>query len=215
LINHLGLPTNKIFHIPNPIDIPAITQLSQADFSHPWFQPGEPPVLLALGRLTEQKDFSTLLRAFALLRGSSDARLMIIGDGPQRKDLETLANQLDIASHVQMPGFMPNPYPYLKRAAMLVLSSRWEGMPSVILEALALGVPIVSTDCQSGPSEILMSGRFGTLVPVGDVTSLADALKNTLAATLSVKFSETLKKRASDFEPQHLSDRYLRLLIAQ
>src|SRR5262249_43075680 len=146
---------------------------------HPWFRPSAPPVVLGAGRLHAQKDFPTLLRAFAQVRAKREARLMILGEAKcaeYRTELMALAAQLGIADDVMLPGFVANPFAYMARAAVFVLSSAWEGLPTVLIEALASGCPVVSTACPSGPREILENGKYGPLVPVGDDTALANAI---------------------------------------
>jgi glycosyltransferase involved in cell wall biosynthesis len=133
-------------------------------------------VILAVGRLTAQKDFSTLIRAFAEVRRSCPARLLILGEAEERPALEALVKQLGLEQAVSLPGFVANPYPYMVRAALFVLSSRWEGLPGVLIEALYCGTPAISTGCPSGPREILADGQYGQLAPVGDVQALAQAM---------------------------------------
>lgn len=174
----LGLSAERIHVIHNPVDVERLRQLATAGL--PAAVQDKTPYVVSLGRLTEAKDFPTLLRAYAssALRGSH--RLVIVGEGEQRTSLETLARNLGVADRVLLTGAMDNPYPVLAGAAMQVLSSRWEGYPNVLLEALALRVPVVATDCPHGPSEILDGGRYGRLVPVGDTTTLARAMDEEL-----------------------------------
>jgi len=176
----IGLPVDRIKVAPNPTVTPELAQLAAAPLDHPWFAPGEPPVIVGMGRLEPQKDFPTLLRAFAALRQSRPCRLMILGEGKQRQSLLNEATGLGIHDVVQFPGFVKNPYAYLSRAALFVLSSAWEGSPNSLTEALALGTPLVSTDCPDGPREILEGGRHGPLVDVGDAAALAAAMARTL-----------------------------------
>lgn len=166
--------------------------------------------LIAIGSLKKAKDYPTLLHAFSSLRQTKDARLLILGEGPLRSELEALCGTLGLGDSVLMPGFVADPYPYLAEADLLVLSSAWEGLGNVIIEALVCGTPVVSTDCPSGPREILDDGRYGRLVPVGDVDALAKAMANALAATHD---REALKRRAADFKPEQAADAYLRLLF--
>jgi glycosyltransferase involved in cell wall biosynthesis len=194
LVQWVGVPADKVRVIYNPIITPELFHKAEEPLDHPWFQPGQPPVILGAGRLTTPKDFPTLLRAFALVRAQRPARLMILGEGELRADLERLAEQLGIAEDFALPGFVQNPYPYLKRAAVFVLSSRWEGLPTVLVEALALGTPVVSTDCPSGPAEILDGGRLGTLVAVGDASALAAAILDALSGNAPVR-------RPADYKP--------------
>ena len=174
------VPRDRITTIYNPVvgrDLPA---LAQAPPGHPWFEPGAPPVILGAGRLVEQKDYPTLIRAFATVREWRPARLVILGEGEHRGRLEALAANLGLAAHVSFTGFVANPLAYMARAGVFVLSSRWEGLGNVLIEALACGCPVVSTDCPSGPAEILEGGEYGRLVAVGDPAALAAAILATL-----------------------------------
>lgn len=166
--------------------------------------------LLAVGTLTAIKDYSTLLEAFAQLRQKIRARLLILGEGESRADLEALTRKLGIQKDLFMPGFVKEVAPYFKHAELHVLSSTGEGFGNVIVEALAAGTPVVSTDCPSGPREILCDGRYGRLVPVGDAAALADAMAQSLASTHD---REALKARAQDFSIDKATDRYLELLL--
>ncbi|MFO1432286.1 MAG: glycosyltransferase [Candidatus Competibacteraceae bacterium] len=186
---HHGLPRSTIQVIYNPAVPDDLARRAAVPLDHPWFAPGAPPVVLGAGRLTTAKDFATLVRAFALVRKQRDARLIIIGCAKTEKktvkrhaELTALARQLGITDDIALPGFTANPYAYMARAAVFALSSRQEGLPTVLIEALACGCPCVATDCPSGPSEILDQGRYGRLVPVGDATAMADAIVQTLDA---------------------------------
>jgi glycosyltransferase involved in cell wall biosynthesis len=176
-----AIPRSRIRVIYNPVITPAIQAKAREPVDHPWFVPGGPPVVLGIGRLTTQKDFSILIRAFAQVRRSLAARLLILGEGEKRTELESLVRALDLEEDVCLGGFVPNPYSYLTKASLFVLSSRWEGLPTVLVEALYCGTPVISTDCPSGPREILREGRHGLLVPVGDVDSMAQAMRVVLS----------------------------------
>jgi len=171
-----GLSREKMRVIYNPVVTPEIFSKAQEPLDHPWFAPGQPPVVLGVGRLTIQKDFPTLIRAFALVRAQRPARLMILGEGEERPKLEALVRELGLEQDVALPGFVGNPYAYMARASVFVLSSLWEGFGNVLVEAMALGTPVVSTDCPSGPAEILEGGKWGKLVPVGDAAGLSEAV---------------------------------------
>lgn len=178
-----GLPRERIRVIYNPVIGPELKQLAEEPLLHPWFALGEPPVFLGIGRLAAQKDFPTLLRAFSRIRQrcpERPMRLMILGEGRERPQLEALVQTLGLEDSVALPGFVSNPFSYLKHSGAFVLSSLWEGLPTVLIEALALGVPIVAVDCKSGPFEILEGGKYGRLVPVGDAEALADAMLESL-----------------------------------
>lgn len=178
-----GISGNKIRVLYNPVVREELFIHAREDVPHPWLHDlGHEksglneisvPLIIAIGRLTRPKDFSTLIRAIAELRNNRDARLMILGEGEERDALALLTKELGVDDCVQMPGFAANPYAYLARASLFVLSSQWEGLPTVLIEALALGVPVVATDCESGPREILANGRYGRLAPVNDSTALA------------------------------------------
>jgi glycosyltransferase involved in cell wall biosynthesis len=174
------LPRNRIQVIHNPIITPELKVKVKEELDHPWFKPGEPPVILSVGRLNPQKDFPLLIKAFARVRQSLPARLLILGEGPERAALVSLVKQLGLEEHVSLPGFVANPYPYMAHASVYVLSSRWEGLPTVLAEALYCGAPLVATDCPSGPREILRDGLYGKLVPVGDIDGLVQAIQTTL-----------------------------------
>jgi glycosyltransferase involved in cell wall biosynthesis len=177
---------------------------------HPWLHAGAPPVVLAVGRLHWQKDFATLMRAFAVLRRRRPARLVILGEGPERARLDGLAGALGVAAEVHFAGFVDNPFAWMSRASLLAVTSLSEGFGNVIVEALACGLPVVSTACAGGPREILGGGRFGRLVPVGDAQALADAMEHTIAEPPD---PAVLQCRAADFSLAEASGRYLDLLL--
>ena len=170
------LPRARIQVIYNPIVTPELRKRVRAPLVHPWFVRGEPPVILGVGRLEAQKDFATLIDAFALVRRVRLARLLILGEGTERARLEAQIKRLGLIEDVSLPGFVANPYPYMMRAWLFALSSRWEGLPGVLIEALYCGVRLVATDCPGGSREILRGGEYGRLVPVDDVVALADAI---------------------------------------
>lgn len=175
-----GLPRESIRVIYNPVITPDMLILAGRRPDHPWFAPGQPPVILGVGRLTRQKDFPTLLRAFAELRSRRPARLVILGEGEERGRLEAIVRELELAGDVALPGFRDDALACMAGSALFVLSSAWEGLPTVLIEALAAGTRVVSTDCPSGPREILQEGRLGALVPVGDAPALARAMAEAL-----------------------------------
>jgi len=201
-----GLPGARIRVVRNPVVTPRLAELAAAPCPHPWLEPAGVPVILGAGRLTEQKDFATLIRAFAQVRAARPARLLILGEGRLRAALEGLAAELGVGDSVALPGFTPNPYAWMARAALFVLSSAWEGSPNVLTEALALGTPAVATDCPSGPREVLAGGRHGPLVPVGDAAALAAAMLATLEAPPP---AEQLRAAVSDYTVEAAASGYL------
>lgn len=162
--------------------------------------------ILAVGALKEQKDHETLIRAFARASTSLDAKLVILGEGPLRPKLQALIQELELDDRVDLPGFSIDPYPWYLSADVFVLSSKYEGFGNVIVEALECGVPIVSTNCPSGPAEILQDGRYGTLVPVGDYVAMSQAIVETLLGSVD---REGLISRATDFSVASISIKYL------
>ncbi|MCO6441869.1 MAG: glycosyltransferase [Nitrococcus mobilis] len=204
------LPRERITTVYNPIVSAELFEQAKAPLSHAWFGPDAPPVVLGAGRLDDQKSFPTLLRAFALVRAQRSVRLMILGEGKGRSQLEALTQELGIASDVLLPGFAANPVAYIARAAVFVLSSAYEGLPTVLIEALACGCPVVSTDCPSGPREILQDGRYGPLVAVGDDRALARAI---LAVLDNPPNRERLRRRATEFSIERGTERYLEILL--
>lgn len=182
LVDWLNLPRELVSVVYNPVVTPDIDRLADEPVDHPFFHAPAPPVLLSAGRMTEQKDFPTLLRAFALLRTRRPCRLVLLGEGKEKASLERLIDELDIAADVSLPGFTRNPYAFMRRSDVFVLSSRWEGFGNVLAESLAVGLPVVATDCPHGPREILLDGRLGPLVPPADPIALADAIGKILLA---------------------------------
>lgn len=204
-----GLALEDIRVIYNPVLAPDVVQKAQEPVDHPWFAVGEPPVILGVGRLVMQKDFPTLIRAFALVRQHHPARLMILGEGENRFQLEALVRELGLEEEVSLPGFVENPYAYMTRSAVFALSSAWEGFGNVLVEAMAVGTSVVSTNCPSGPSEILQGGTYGTLVPVGDVNALAEAILSTLTQPTN---PDILRQRSQAFSVDRIVDQYLEVL---
>lgn len=210
LAHTLQLPRSRITTIYNPVFRPDIVSLARAPLEHPWFAPGAPPVILGIGKLKPQKNFGGLIRAFARVRATRPARLLILGQGPEREALLSLAGQLKVADAIALPGFVANPFAYLGRAAVFTLSSAWEGLPTVLIEALACGCPVVSTDCPSGPAEILKRGVDGSLVPVGDDVALAHAI---LATLDNPPDRDRLRHRARQFSIDRAAEHYLSVLL--
>ncbi len=206
----LDLPRSHITTIYNPVVTPELQKKALAPLEHPWFTPSSPPVILGVGRLVAQKDFATLIRAFARLRSQRPARLMILGEGKKRAKLQSLAQELGVAQDVSLPGFVANPFPYMVRASVFVLSSAWEGLPGALIEAMACGCPVVSTDAPGGAAEILEGGTYGPLVPVGDDQALAEAMLRVLESPTDRK---RLQARASLFSVEGAVEQYLQVLL--
>ncbi|HGG59591.1 MAG TPA: glycosyltransferase [Gammaproteobacteria bacterium] len=204
------IPVDKISVIRNPVITASMLQAAREPVEHRWFRDHGQPVILGAGRLTVQKDFETLIRAFARVREKHSARLIVLGEGGQRASLENLVEELGLTDAVDLPGFQRNPHAWMRAADLFVLSSRWEGSPNVLTEAIALGTPVVSTDCPSGPVELLQEGKFGPLVPVGDVEEMARAILLTLRHPLD---SETLKSAAREYTAENSARRYLETLF--
>ena len=204
-----SLPIERIRVIYNPVVTPEVLEKSREPIDHSWFLPGEPPVILGVGRLVGQKDFFTLINAFALVRRQRSARLMILGEGEQRPQLERLVRELNLEADVSLPGFADNPYAYMANASVFVLSSKFEGFGNVVAEAMATGTPIVSTDCPSGPAEILDHGVYGKLAPVADSPALAKAILDTLDNPIH---AAVLKRRSLAFSTDRVIDQYMEVL---
>lgn len=211
LASTAGVCRESITTIYNPVVTPQLAELAQGACPHPWLaDQSDMPVILGAGRLNPQKNFSLLLRAFASVRQQRPARLIIMGEGPQRPELEKLAHDLKVAEDVALSGYVANPYAAFARANLFVLSSDYEGLPTVLIEALACGCPVVSIDCPSGPREILADGCYGDLPPVGDAKAMADAVTRTLEAPCS---ADMLRQRADFFSLEASVKGYLRLLF--
>jgi glycosyltransferase involved in cell wall biosynthesis len=204
-----GLPRDTIKTIYNPVVDDELRSQSAMSLDHPWFAPQSPPVILGVGRLAQQKDFSTLIRGFARLRANRKARLLILGEGKQRPLLEALVKELGLQADVQLPGFVANPFQFMARAAALVLSSEYEGLPGVVIQALACGCPVVSTDCPGGSAEILCDGEYGPLVPVGDDAELCAAVESVLDNPIE---KHVLTQRAEQFSIDCAAEQYITVL---
>lgn len=213
IINSFSADEKKISVIYNPVDIDSIDQQVDVHSSHTWFdEKNNIDVIVGMGRLTTQKDFWTLLRAFATVRERRpNTRLAIFGEGEQEQKLVELSEALGISDHIQFFGYVNNPFRYLARADLFVLSSAWEGFGNVLTEALACGCPIVSTDCPSGPREILQDGEYGIIVPVGDADEMAIAIIQSLDTDIMIK---KLRERAQDFSVETIVDEYEAVLTS-
>jgi len=205
----LRLPRQKLMTIYNPFEIDRIHARMGAPVNHPWLADHTMPVILAAGRLTRQKDYPTLLAAFARLRADWAARLIILGEGEEEERLKVLVAELGIAADVAFVGFQGNPFAMMARCDLYVMSSAWEGLPGTLIEAMACGARVVSTDCPTGPKEILEGGRWGRLVSVGD----ADALASAMAEALDDPVPPDVHNRAEAFRSEVAVKIYERVLL--
>ncbi len=214
LIDNVGVPRSVIRVIQNPTVDNEIFDLIKEPVSHPWFADNGPPILLSVGRLTAQKRFDVFLRAVSIARQQRPLRAVILGEGEERDRLESLTLELGLVDCVSLPGFDRNPYAHMARSRLYVMSSAWEGFPNALVEAMACGLSVVSTDCPSGPREILDTndlgpGAFGTLVPVGNPQMLADAIL--LELDLNRERSD-LQRRAQQFTSSRAAKSYMALM---
>jgi glycosyltransferase involved in cell wall biosynthesis len=196
--------------IHNFLDVAAIRERAREPLEHPWVAPDGPPLVLAVGKLKPQKDFPTLLRAFARVRAVRPAKLVILGEGDDRDEIERLAQELGVAVDTALPGFVSNPFAWMARAAVFAHPSVWDGFSNVLCEAVACGCPAVSTDCPGGASEILDHGAIGPLVPVGDDRAMADAI---LSLIDEPPDAESLSASVARFSVEAAIDRYLDVLL--
>ena len=208
LRQELGASAPPIHVVYNPTVTPELVQLAAAPVPHPWLDAAGPPVIVAVGRLVAAKGYDVLLRAFAQVRRGRRCRLIILGEGPDRNALEQQARHLQVDRDVLIPGFVVNPFAWLSRAALYVLSSRVEGLPNALVQAMACGTPVVSTDCPSGPREILESGQWGQLVPVDNPAALADAID----AGLERRGDRVPDEALARFLPAEAGNAYARVL---
>ena len=205
---YTGIAPSRINVIYNPVLGEEQPRTEQAAHIHPWLADGCPPVILGVGRLAEQKDFSTLLRAFALVHLERDARLIILGEGEQRERLTALADELKVREDIDMPGFRENASVFMQHSKVFVLSSIYEGLPTVLIEALASGCPVVSTDCPGGAREILADGQYGELVPPGDAEAMARAMLKIMDGVRKQVDPEWL----AQFRTEHVLEQNIRML---
>jgi glycosyltransferase involved in cell wall biosynthesis len=208
LSDRSGLAPDRIKTIYNPVFTPEIWKRAEEAPEHRWFCE-EIPVVLAVGKLKKQKDFATLIRAFARLRARRPVRLVILGEGPEREALRSLVTRLRVERDVDLLGFRENPFSLMRRASVFALSSAWEGFGNVLVEAMACGAPVVSTRCPSGPEEILDDGRYGRLVPVGDPGAFCDALE----ATIDVAPDRSILQRRAQVFSRDTSVRHYEALL--
>ena len=209
LASAIGVPTPSTTTIYNPVVTQGLRIKMAERLNHPWLLDGGPPVVLAAGRLVTQKDYPTLIKAFARLTTQRPCRLIILGEGKRRKELEGLVQRLRLHDRVALPGWVENPFTFMSRASLFVLSSIHEGMSGVLVQALACGCPCVSTDCPAGPAGVLGDGNFGPLVPVRDEVALAKAMERVLAKPPDRRL---LQRRAADFSAGKAAAAYEKLI---
>lgn len=201
---------SKIHIINNPVNYKSIKLNSKLPVNHRWLQESENiPVIIAVGRFYEQKNFKFLINSFAELLKKRVVRLIIIGDGPLRPDFEVLVNKLAIDEFVDMPGFQENPYAYMSKASVFVLSSSWEGFPNVLVEAMACNTPVIATDCPGACAEILENGKWGELVTVDNIHELVRALENVLTRHKH----PNVQLRIQDFEINKIVEKYIKVML--
>jgi len=205
------LNRNSIKVIYNPVNIDELLAKSREPADHPWLLPSNIPLILGVGRLTAAKDFATLIEAFRLVRREHEVRLIILGEGEERANLEKLVEHYGLQAFVDMPGFVQNPMPYMSTASVYVLSSTREGMPNAMLQALALGCRIVATDCPSGPREILEGRGTGKLVPMGSETLMARAISD----SLDMESRQSPRLKLEEFSCESIVDQYLELMTGE
>lgn len=212
LASELSLDPTRLAVVYNPVVGEGLEKQANEPVRHPWFDQ-EIPVILSVGRLVPEKDHATLLRAFARLLSDREARLLILGEGPLRGELEELARRLGVDPAVSMPGFVLNPFKYMARSTLFVLSSRFEGLPGALIQAMACGVPVISTDCPFGPAEILQPADSGLLVPVGDPGRIAEEMRRLLAdPELSRRLAEHGRAAAQRFTTEAVLGNYVEAL---
>ncbi len=213
-----NLRPNSVQVIYNPIDLEVVTKKSFEQVSHPWLNPKATSIVVSAGRLNAAKDFPTLIKAMSELRKTHRVRLILLGQGDERSNLDNLVHSLGLEDAVSLPGFVSNPYSYFRNADVFALSSYWEGFGLVLVEALACGTPVVATDCIGGPAEVLGNGRWGKLVPTRDPIALANAIRQAIDQRLiddqnqSFKLREDGIQRAAEFETSVVVDHYLRAM---
>ncbi len=205
LILSYGISKEKIRTAHNPVDLNTIHERAKESLNHPWYKNGE-DIIIAVGRLGKEKGFDYLIKAISFLsKNGIDFKLIIIGEGNERKSLQSLAGELNLENRIDFAGFQENPYKYLSRSKIFVLSSIYEGFPNVLLEALSLGVPSIATRCPTGPEEIITDGVDGILVPPANEKALAEAIKRVLLdEALRKRLSESGRKRAEEFRVEKI-----------
>jgi glycosyltransferase involved in cell wall biosynthesis len=211
LVNEMKVPLSiPMQPVSNPIDPVRIEKLAEEPANHPWFEAGNPPVILTVARLAKQKQLDILIRAFAQVVKQTPARLLILGEGALRADLEQLCQSLDVQRWVEMPGFDHNPYRFMSRCGVFVLASAWEGCPIALQEAMACGAAIIVNDAPGGSKDVVDYGKFGMMVPNEDVDALAAGIVQILSDShLQQHYQQQAKQRSQDFHYLKVSKQYL------
>lgn len=215
LIKIAEVPESKISVIYSPVVTQELYEKSEEKLQHAWFNESTCPVIITAGRLTKQKDFKSLIEAFCIVREKINVRLIILGEGSLRGELEKFASDCKFSDDISLPGFIQNPFPYMKAADLYVLSSLWEGLPNGLIQSLALGTSVVSTDCPSGPAEILESGKWGVLTPVADPEAMASAIILALEQKNNNQTSEAIQYCKTIFGSESIADKYFSLLLGE
>lgn len=209
----LNIPTERINVIHNPTFEDSVLELAKEPLQDNWLQSEDTPIILGVGRLSYEKNFSMLLRTFALVRQSMPCKLLILGEGEERDNLLALSESLGVSESVFMPGFVKNPYPYMTRASLFVSPSLYEGFPNAIIESLALGLPVVATRCPGGTADILMGGKAGPLVPVNDEQAMAEAILAMLRdRELASNYLAEGQRGLDRFRPETSISKYIELV---
>ena len=196
--------------IPNPINLDKIRHLAREPVDHPWFQKHDSPIILTVARLAKQKQLDVLIRAFAHVRSVLPAKLLILGEGPLRSELESLCKELQVENHVALPGYDSNPYRLMSASELFVLASAWEGCPVALEEALACGAAVVVNDAPGGSKDIIEHGKHGMMVATGDHNALAEAIIKILTNTnLKNHYQAQARNRSQDFQYLSISKKYL------
>lgn len=208
LSTFIRYPLEKIYVIYNPIVNSKLTELSFAKLDHPWFKEKQYPIVLFVGRFSDVKNIPLLVNAFSLVRKSYECKLVLVGDGPERENLQSLVRDLALSKDTLLINYCPNPYPYMRHSNVLVLTSKWEGLGNVLIEAMACGTPVIATDNLESAREILDNGKFGVLTPNNNVKILADNIVKAIQYEAAPK---NIKERANIFSVDTSVDQYLRL----
>ncbi|SEK44585.1 Glycosyltransferase involved in cell wall bisynthesis [Ectothiorhodospira marina] len=209
--NLSGIQESRLSVINNPVVTQDLEDAGRCPVDHPWFKDQVVPVIVWVGRMEPQKDLNTLLESFLTLRGRLGCRLALIGDGADSEKIKSKSKGSNYSGGITFLGYQANPFPFMKMASLLALSSRWEGFGNVLVEAMALGTPVVATNCPSGPAEILEYGRLGPIVPVGDVPALANAFERCIESPTD---SSVLRQAAMKYAVNAVTKQYIRVLSA-